>query len=284
MEAGKKDQARGAAQWTILAALAALALAAYASAASAQTTQPKPAAAAAQAAQPKPPVAAAQTTESKPPAAAEEETTETQTESSRGDLVPLEVKLPKPLFVGTPKSLKSDNLEPPRKRPFKPLMVPKGTVNLARGKPVTASDDDPVIGELEQVADGDKKGSDGSYVELGPGTQWVQIDLGQECEIYGIYVWHFHGEARIYRDVVIRVADDPDFIMNVKTIHSNDHDNSSGLGVGRQKEYIETNEGRQIRVRRVKARYVRFYSNGNTSNDYNHYIECEVYGKPAGKE
>jgi hypothetical protein len=271
MRAGKKDQARGAAQWTILAALAALALAAYASAASAQTTQPKP-------------PAAAQATEPKPAAAAEEETTKTQAEPPRGDLVPLEVKLPKPLFVGTPKSLKSDNLEPPRKGPFKPLMVPKGTVNLALGKPVTASDDDPVIGELEQVADGDKKGSDGSYVELGPGTQWVQIDLGQECEICGIYVWHFHGEARIYRDVVIRVADDPDFIMNVKTIYSNDHDNSSGLGVGRQKEYIETNEGRQIGVRRAKARYVRFYSNGNTSNDYNHYIECEVYGKPAGKE
>ena len=30
-----------------------------------------------------------------------------------------------------------------------------------------------------------------------------------------------------------------------------------------------------------KGRYVRFYSNGNTSNDLNHYIEIDVYGKPV---
>ena len=29
----------------------------------------------------------------------------------------------------------------------------------------------------------------------------------------------------------------------------------------------------------VKGRYVRLYSNGNTSNDTNHYIEVEVYGR-----
>jgi len=31
----------------------------------------------------------------------------------------------------------------------------------------------------------------------------------------------------------------------------------------------------------VKARYVRLYSNGNTSNDLNHYTEVEIKGRPA---
>jgi len=31
----------------------------------------------------------------------------------------------------------------------------------------------------------------------------------------------------------------------------------------------------------VKGQYVRLYSMGNNSNDQNHYLEVEVYGKPA---
>ena len=31
----------------------------------------------------------------------------------------------------------------------------------------------------------------------------------------------------------------------------------------------------------VTARYVRSYSNGNSSDEKNHYIEIEVFGKPA---
>jgi len=82
----------------------------------------------------------------------------------------------------------------------------------------------------------------------------------------------------VYRDVIVQVSDDPDFITNVKTIFNNDHDNSAGLGIGKEKEYIEVNEGRLINPRGVKARYVRLYSRGNTSNDMNHYVEVEVYG------
>jgi hypothetical protein len=53
------------------------------------------------------------------------------------------------------------------------------------------------------------------------------------------------------------------------------------LGVGKEKEYIEVNEGRLIDPRGVTTRYVRFYSRGNTANDMNHYVEAEVYGTPV---
>jgi len=192
----------------------------------------------------------------------------------------LEIQLPKPLFVGTPKNIKSTNLEKPLpgKRPV--YYVPAGTVLLSANKKVTGSDQAPIIGSLEMVTDKDKNGNDGSVVELGPDKQYVQIDLGQPAQIAALVVWHYHQDARVYRDVVVRVAEDPDFITGVTTLFNNDDDNSSGLGAGKDKEYLETYEGKLLDGRGAKGRYVRLYSNGNTSSDVNHYIEVEVYGKP----
>ncbi len=193
----------------------------------------------------------------------------------------LKITLPKPMFVGTPKNIRTANLEMITGKPRGPFMVPVGTVLLSAGKPVTASDKEPVIGEIAFVTDGKKSGEDGYYVELGPMLQWVQIDLGKSQELNAILAWHYHSQARVYRDVVVQVSDDKDFIGGVTTIFNNDHDNTSGLGAGRDKEYIETFDGKLFDPKGVKARYVRLYSGGNTSNDMNHYVEVEVYGLPA---
>jgi hypothetical protein len=193
-------------------------------------------------------------------------------------LVPLAIQLPKPLFEGTPKNIKAaSTLEKPSARPL--FMVPEGLTNLALGKPVTSSDSEPIIGDLAMVTDGDKSGSDGSFVELGPGKQHVQIDLQQPALIYAIVVWHYHGEGRVYHDIIVQVADDADFARYDLTLYNNDFDNSSGLGLGKDLEYMDDYRGRLIDAKGVKARYVRVYSNGNTSNDQNHYVEVEVYGK-----
>ncbi len=194
------------------------------------------------------------------------------------EMVKLEIELPKPLFAGTPKTIKTPNLERPGAA-VPQIMVPAGTENIASEKEVTSSDDFPVIGELEYITDGDKDGADGSYVELGPGVQWVQIDLGDKKSIYAIALWHYHAQARAYRDVIIQVADDADFIENVQTVFNNDHDNSAGLGVGKEKEYIETNKGKLVDAKGVKGQFLRLYSNGSTGSDMNHYIEVEVFGK-----
>ena len=193
----------------------------------------------------------------------------------------LKLQLPKPMFIGTPRNIKTANLEVVTGKPRGPFFVPKGTALVSLKKPVTSSDMQPVIGELSFVTDGEKSGEDGYFVELGPGKQWVQIDLKAEFNLNVILVWHYHSQARVYRDVVVQVSDDKDFIKDVTTIFNNDHDNTSGLGIGKDKEYIETNEGRLIDPKGVKARFIRLYSGGNTSNDMNHYVEVEVYGTPA---
>jgi len=166
------------------------------------------------------------------------------------------------------------NLEPKLAGKRPDFMVPAGTVNLAKGKKVTASDSDPVVGSLDLVTDGDKEGDEGSWVELAPGKQWCQIDLEKDAEIYAVLVWHFHSQERVYRDVVVQVSDDPTFAKDVTTIY----DNSAA---GTDHPYIETYQGKLIDAKGVKGRYVRLYSNGNTTNKMNHYIEVEVWGKPA---
>ncbi len=196
-------------------------------------------------------------------------------------LVPLGIKLPKAMFKGTPPNIQGvTNLEKPLGKQRPPFYAPAGTENVALGKPVTGTDEEPIIGELEMITDGDKQASDGSYVELGPFMQSVTIDLGAEFDIYAILFWHYHSQARVYFDVIVQVADDPDFTTNVKTLFNNDNDNSSGLGVGKDMNYVETNEGKLIDAKGARARYVRLYSNGNSSNELNHYIEVEVFGKP----
>ena len=54
-----------------------------------------------------------------------------------------------------------------------------------------------------------------------------------------------------------------------------------GKGIGKARPYIETNLGKLIDAKGMTARYVRLHSGGNTANDLNHYIEVEVFGKPA---
>ncbi|MHB1038437.1 MAG: hypothetical protein ACYC35_29050 [Pirellulales bacterium] len=198
-------------------------------------------------------------------------------EPARGK-VPLVLQLPKPRFLGTPVNLKSPRLEKPRAGKRPDLAVPAGVTNVALHKPVTASDDAPTLGELSQVTDGDKDGIEGSYVEIGPGKQHFQIDLRERWEIFAVVVWHYHGQARIYHDVVVQLSDDPAF-SKARTVFNNDFDNTSGFGLGKDKEYIDTHEGLLIDTRGAAARYVRLYGNGNTESDLNHCTEIEVYAR-----
>jgi len=198
------------------------------------------------------------------------------------DLEPLPLKLPIPAFMGTPTDIPlGDHLEKPSDKPRPPFMAPKGLQNLAAKKKVTSSDKSPITGALDLVTDGDKESNDNSFVELHRRTQWVQVDLEQKAKIYAVVVWHAHNTYQVYHDVVVQVASDPDFTQDVKTVYNNDYDNSSGLGVGTDKEYFETYEGRLMDAKGVEGRYVRAYSKGSTYSALNRYTEIEVWGKPA---
>jgi F5/8 type C domain-containing protein len=202
--------------------------------------------------------------------------------SAADDKVPLKLSLPAPAFKGTPKDIQTNSYtEPYPDKPRPPFMVPSGLKNVAQGSKVTTSDKNATAEALAKLTDGDKEASEQSIIYLRKGTQWVQFDLGSPQEIFAILLWHAHNSAKVYHDVVVQVADDQDFIQNVRTIFNNDQDNTSGLGVGTNLEFFEIHEGKLIDAKGVKARFVRCYSKGSTESALNEYTEVEIYGRPA---
>ncbi len=200
------------------------------------------------------------------------------TSAASGGKVALSTGIPPELIEGTPQPIKVPNLEQaPTSAPV--LMVPEGTTLLSAGKPITASDDFPIIGELEYITDGDKEAGEGYFVEIMDGVQWVQIDLEAPADLAAIWIWHYHSQARAYHDVIVQVSNDPEFATGVTTLFNNDYDNSAEQGKGSDKPYVDSRYGKLIDAKGTNAQYVRLYSNGNTANDMNHYIEVEVYGQ-----
>lgn len=194
------------------------------------------------------------------------------------DKEPLKIKLPEEYAGGTPVPYFGTHFTPYDYKDRPPFMAPKGTKIISIGKKVTSSVA-PISGDLQAITDGKKGYQKTNVVELPKGFQWVQIDLGAEKSIYAILVWHFHEGRRVYFDVIGQVSNDPTFKKGVTTVFNNDYDNSQGMGVGKDNEYEDSYKGLLVDAKGVKARYVRFYSNGNTTDDNNQYIEIEVWGK-----
>ena len=192
----------------------------------------------------------------------------------------LQLELPKPKFSGTPVPIKGiPHLEKKRQGARPEFRVPADVELVSDGKEVTSSDDWPIIGDLEFLTDGDKDADEGYYVELAPELQWVQIDLKASREIFAIVLWHYHSQARAYHDVIVQVSEDPEFASGVQSVFNNDHDNSAGFGRGKDKAYVESYEGKLIDAKGAKGRYVRFYSQGNSTDTMNHYIEAQIFGR-----
>ena len=197
------------------------------------------------------------------------------------DTVPLALELPSKTLKGTPEDLPSGpNVEPLSDEAPPAVQVPKGVVNVAAGRSVTSSVS-PYLGEIKIVTDGKKEPSDDDAVEFRKGTQWVQVDLGESHAIHAIAMWHDHRYVQVMNDVVLRVSDDAEFKTGVTTLYNNDTDNSSGLGVGTDREYFETKFGRAVPAKGIKARYVRGYSKGSNQSGLNCWQEIEVYALPA---
>jgi len=194
------------------------------------------------------------------------------------NLEAIQIDLPEAFFGGTPLDYWGPNLEPENYNDRPPVMAPIGTTIVSTGKPVTASSV-PTVGVLKQLTDGDKDYAKTSLVELPDGLQWVQVDLEEDYTIQVLLLWKFHEGKRIYFDLVVQVSDDPEFEEGVTTLYNNDYDNSAGLGVGTDKEYIESHKGRLIDAEGITGRYIRVYGKGNTANDFNHFIEIEVWGQ-----
>ena len=202
--------------------------------------------------------------------------------SAADDQAPLEIKLPIPAFMGTPTDIPlNEHIEKPSDKPRPPFLAPKGAQVISLKKKVTLSDKSPINGGAELVTDGNKEAGDANVLEMHRKLQWVQIDLEAPQKVDAVLVWHAHDTPQICKDVIVQVAEDPDFTKNVRTLYNNDYDNTAGMGVGKDKEYFENYEGRLVDGRGEVGQYVRLYSQGSTYTALNRYTEVEVFGRPA---
>jgi hypothetical protein len=197
------------------------------------------------------------------------------------DLAPLILKLPAAKDAGTPKTIPAGSTVDISAKPPPPLLIPKDAVNVAPGKKIACSDKNATADDLAKLTDGDKEAEESSILLLHKGLQWVQFDLGAPHETYAIVVWHAFDTPKIYRSVIVQVADDADFTDKVRTLFNNDRENSAGLGMGADRQYFESNRGKIIDARGERARFVRLYSNGNSDSRMNEYTEVEIYARPA---
>ena len=193
---------------------------------------------------------------------------------------PLKIDYPKPSMEDNgPVAINLLNMGLPRAVGPWNFDVPAGCTNLALGRPVSSSERDPLIGSLDMITDGRKDRGETYLVELGAGTQWVQIDLGRASEIYAVLTWHGIGRGCACKAVTVQLSNDAAFSNGVTTVFNNDIENLNSQGIGKDSCYIETRYGMLFDARGAMARYVRLWSNGNTVNKMNHYIEVEVWGK-----
>jgi hypothetical protein len=195
-------------------------------------------------------------------------------------MVPLPLLLPAPTQKGTPEDLPAGpNIEPLKDKARPPFLAPAGVKNVALHKPVTGSIA-AITGELELITDGNKEAFDDQVVEMKKGLQYVQVDLQDTYQVFAIVIWNDHRYIQAYRRVIIQIADDEAFTKNVRTLFNNDYENRAGFGVGTDKEYFETKEGRLIDAKGQAARYVRWYTNGSHLSALNNRTEIEVYALP----
>lgn len=203
-------------------------------------------------------------------------------EAGLTNLAPLELKLPPPLMGNWILDDPPDpHFEPRGSGPRVPLLAPFGVTNLAFQKGVTSSDELISRATLRRITDGQKETSPENVVSLASKQQWVQVDLGSPSGIYAVVIWHDQRDHRIFRCVAVQTADDAEFTRNVQTLFNNDYANELRLGVGTDKLYRESHEGRLIDAKGVKARYLRCYSKGSNLDPFNAYTEIEVWGLPA---
>lgn len=193
----------------------------------------------------------------------------------------LTLQLPAPTLKGTPEQLPTGpNIEANSDKAPAAMQIAKGAKNVALGKKVTTSVKPFSETQPDAITDGKKEAFDYDTVEMKKGTQWVQVDLGESFKIEALAIWHDHRYIQVMHDVIVQVSDDPEFKTGVTTLFNNDTDNSSGLGVGTDREYFERHWGRVFDGKGTKARYVRGYTKGSHLSALNCWQEIEVYALP----
>lgn len=172
-------------------------------------------------------------------------------------------------------------------------LIPELKPNIALGKNVTAywldgtsSDITNTGSPLSKATDGNKDNVN-NYAIFGNNSIdqpcYIQVDLGYSYPIKQVNLFRYWNDGRTYNDTALVISDDENFnSYQVLYYSASDKDtNIFNLNINPTNDlYVETSSGYQIfsaNENAPKARYIRLYGSGSTSNKENHVVELEVY-------
>lgn len=205
------------------------------------------------------------------------------------DLITIRPRFPHSTFISAPWGCDLPNFEKMGRGPsIKDFLAPAGTEIISLNQPVTSSSE-PYRGEIKWVTDDELycggEGENAVFFEKLP--CWVQIDLGMDCSVDHVWLWHDQGAMQrrqtpdVFEDVIVQLSNDAEFRSGVVTIFNSDDDGSCGQGKGADPTYMETNHGRGFPANGQKARYVRIW--GGKSYSYSggpcRFTEVTVWGR-----
>lgn len=149
-------------------------------------------------------------------------------------------------------------------------------VNYAKNKVITSNG---TLSNPRYATDGVSNNQQ-QLTSIGTGLKYMTIDLGKQISLGQIKIVRNISGPRTYKDLIVQSSKTADFSSGVTTVFNNDKDNSAGLGIGLDAEYVEVAEGRTISCTTSDVRYIRVYSNGSNVDADNQFAEVEALGYP----
>lgn len=171
------------------------------------------------------------------------------------------------------------------------------SVNVALGKPVTASSAPNGSNPLTRITDGDVSNANNFSDPCGNpgGACYIDINLEQVYNVYNVELFRYWNDSRKYNNTVILLSTDKDFAKDSTYVLWNANNAKAGrngqaittgvyanVPVGEDPLYTETSKGKKFYVNDenheayIPAQYVRIYNSGSTSNASNHFVEVRV--------
>ena len=163
---------------------------------------------------------------------------------------------------------------------YNPNIVENTTLRYTDGNLMTGTSDGKT---LTTIYNEDRNTN--NYFDFGAGYKsgYMEIDLGGYYDVSSINALFYNDNTRRYKDVVVLVSENRKFTLE-DIVYNNDLSGKHDLGPAlTDDESVDTSAGRTIKFETRRARFIRIYMAGNTSNGGggNQIVEFEVYGLPS---
>lgn len=90
---------------------------------------------------------------------------------------------------------------------------------------------------------------------------WIQIELNEPLELYGVHEWRYWSDSRVFNHCIIEVSSD----------------GTNWTEVAPDEDLSFTSAGRAVMFEKQTVKYIRAWGHGSSVNDTTHWLEIAVY-------